>query len=173
MSDKGYFIIDRGLLEHPIWTDDKPFCKGAAWVDLIGRANWKTSERMVGAELVRVKRGQLITSEGALAARWGWSKRKVRRFLLTLEAAQMLSKKGTTKGTTLTIENYGKYQLEGTTDGPTKEPQRNHEGTTKEPQRVNTIKKEKKDKEGEEYARTRATPDDGWVVVYDPEEDER
>ena len=143
---EGYFVLTRTLLEHPIWTDDKPFCKGAAWVDLIGRANWKPSERMVGADLVKVKRGQLITSEAALAARWGWSKKKVRRFLIMLEAAGMLSKKGTAKGTTLTIENYGKYQLEGNTDDPTKEPRRNRKGTGKEPEGVNTIKKEKNDK---------------------------
>ena len=108
MSDKGYFMIDRGLLEHFIWTEDKPFSRGQTWVDLIGRANWKATERWSGAELVKVKRGQLLTSEGALAERWGWSRGKVRRYLDALEKAGMIAKNSTAKGTAITLENYAK-----------------------------------------------------------------
>lgn len=169
MSDKGYFMIDRGLLEHFIWTEDKPFSRGQAWVDLIGRANWKATERWSGAELVKVKRGQLLTSEGALAERWGWSRGKVRRYLDALEKAEMIVKNSTAKGTAIFLENYAKYQSPRPTDGTANEQQTDRKRTAN-----GTLKnKDNKDNKGEEYARTRATPDDDWVIVYDPEEDER
>lgn len=150
MNDKdiGYFTLQRALLEHEIWTDE-PFNKGAAWVDLIGRANYKKSEKMIGATLVKIPRGQLVTSIRALSRRWSWSQKKVKRFLKTLEDAQMVSVKGTSKGTYITICNYNVYQLsgdsEGTTKGLTKEALRKREGSTKEALRDDTIKKDKKE----------------------------
>lgn len=157
--NEGYFTIARSLLEHEIWTEDKPFNKGAAWVDLIGRANWKRSERMVGAELIKVQRGQLLTSEGALAERWGWSKKKVHRYLIMLESAGMVSRKGTAKGTAITIENYSKYQLQGTTLRPALEPPRNRSGTG-EGVLKNKDNKDNKGNNARAGARPPGVPDD-------------
>lgn len=114
----GYIKIDRKILNNPLWTE-KPFSKGQAWVDLIGLANWKDSEVLVGYETVIVHRGEVARSQLWLADRWGWSAKKVRAFLGYLEREGALTKKGTTKGTTLTIENYNKYQGEGRTEDPT------------------------------------------------------
>ena len=157
--NEGYFVIARSLLEHPIWLKDKPFSKGQAWVDLIGRANWRTTERMIGAELLKVKRGQLITSELALAERWGWSKKKVHRYLIMLENAGMVSRNGTAKGTTLTVENYSKYQFQRPALDPTEEPQRNRRGTAKGTLK-NKDNKENKGNNARAGARPPGVPDD-------------
>lgn len=159
--NEGYFMIARSLLEHKIWVDDKPFSRGQAWVDLIGRANWKATERWSGAELVKVKRGQLLTSEGALAERWGWSRGKVRRYLNTLENAGMISKNSTAKGTAITVENYAKYQLQrparGTASGQEADRKRTSNGTLK-----NKDNKENKGNNARAGARPPGVPDD-WV----------
>lgn len=157
--NEGYFVIARSLLEHEIWVVDKPFTKGQAWVDLIGRANWKRSERMVGAELIRVQRGQLLTSEGALAERWGWSRRKVQRFLKMLENAGMVSKKGTAKGTTITVENYSKYQLQGAALGTASEQRGSSSGAGKGSLK-NKDKNNKKGNNARAGARPPGVPDD-------------
>lgn len=171
---EGYFTIERALLEHNIWTEE-PFTKGQAWVDLIGRANFKKKERLYGGRCITIGRGQLITSTRALAKRWQWSEKKVRNFLGALKDAEMVSTKGTALGTLITVENYTKYQPQGrakdTAEEQALDADRTQTGRT-EGIHKKKEKKEKNDKKGE-YARTRATPDDDWVIVYDPEEDER
>jgi len=157
--NEGYFMIARSLLEHPVWLEDKPFSRGQAWVDLIGRANWKATERWSGAELVKVKRGQLLTSEGALAERWGWSRGKVRRYLDTLEKNGMISKNSTAKGTALTVENYAKYQSQrptsGTGSGQQADSKRTSNGTLK-----NKDNKDNKGNNARAGARPPGVPDD-------------
>lgn len=122
MSDKGYFKIDRALFEHWLW-DDKPFSQGQAWVDLIGLANHKTVKKTKNGHVVTYKKGAVNRSMLELADRWGWDRKKVRKFLKCLEAEQMVSvfssSNGATRGTTITIINYGKFQNVGTTNGTT------------------------------------------------------
>lgn len=154
---EGFFLVDRELLTHPIWTDE-PFNKGAAWVDLIGRANWKKRESFYGGRCVIIKRGQLITSIGALAARWKWSEKRVRSFLSALSEAGMVRTEGTPRGTLITVENYAKYQDQGRAKGQT-------EGQASTPQRASGGRawgvhknKDNKDKQGEQHARAGARP---------------
>lgn len=112
-----FFIIDRKLLEDPLWTLE-PFSKGQAWLDLIGRASYEDGQL--------TKRGQLLASERGLAKRWKWSRKRVQCFLKSLETKGMIQRtnlrttSSTTNGTTITIENYDKYQSKGTSKGTTK-----------------------------------------------------
>lgn len=111
-----YFKIDRSLLSSELWLSE-PFTKAQAWIDLIGRANYSETQHFYGSKVVTLKRGQLITSTNALAQRWGWNRKKVVNFLKALETAKMVTAEGSAEGTTLTIENYDKFQLSGTTKG--------------------------------------------------------
>ncbi len=65
-----------------------------------------------------MKRGQIVTSQQALANRWKWSRHRVSDFLRTLEAAEMVTTERTTNGTLLTVVNYGFYQSDGSAKGP-------------------------------------------------------
>lgn len=116
MSDKGFLKIDRSLFNHWLW-EDKPFSKGAAWIDLISLANYKSIKKTVGDKVITYKRGTVFRSILYLADRWGWDRKKVKRFLSVLERDQMLSVNSTTHGTTITIINYSKYQDKRSTDG--------------------------------------------------------
>lgn len=156
-ESKGFIKLDRNIFDHWIFQDAEKF---RAFVDLIQLARWKDEKLLIGNDVVTVPRGSYYTSELKLAERWSWSRKKTREFLKLLENEKMIIKKGTTKGTMLTVENYRLYQDEGTTKSTTKEHQRNNEGyikgTSKEHQKNNEgytkeeIKEIKEIKEGEE-----------------------
>lgn len=156
-ESKGFIKLDRNIFDHWIFQDAEKF---RAFVDLIQLARWKDEKLLIGNDVVTVPRGSYYTSELKLAERWNWSRKRTREFLKLLENENMIIKKGTTKGTMLTIENYRLYQDEGTTISTSKEQRRNNEGTTKgtskEHQKNNKgytkeeIKEIKEIKEGEE-----------------------
>ncbi len=126
---EGWIKLDRSIFEHWIFQDAEKF---RAFVDLIQLARWKDEKLLIGNEIVNIPRGSYYTSELKLAEKWGWSRKKTREYLKLLESEGMIIKKGTTKGTTITIENYRLYQDEGTTKGTSKEQQKNIKRTTKD-----------------------------------------
>ena len=139
-ESKGFIKLDRNIFDHWIFQDAEKF---RAFVDLIQLARWKDEKLLIGNDVVTVPRGSYYTSELKLAERWNWSRKRTREFLKLLENENMIIKKGTTKGTMLTIENYRLYQDEGTTISTSKEQRRNNEGTTK-----GTSKEHQKNNEG-------------------------
>lgn len=120
MSEKGYIKLDRQLMDHALWQE-KPFDRARAWVDLLMLANYKDHDVIYKGRLEHRKRGEVNTTIGYLALRWGWSENKVRRFIRHLNGSQMAHINGSTHGSTLTIENYAKYQGDRRTDGSTNE----------------------------------------------------
>lgn len=144
--DNSFFKVYRSLLDDPLWLSE-PFTYGQAWVDLIGLANFADKDKFYRGQYQRVKRGQVVTSQQALAERWSWGRRKVSTFLRNLESAKMCTVTVTPYGTTITIEKYAFYQdartAKSTTDSTAKstiDAQRTHNGRTHN----------KKDKEGKE-----------------------
>jgi len=104
-----FIKIDREFLQSDFWLRE-PFTYGQAWVDLIGMANWADKDKFFRHQHQRVKRGQIVTSQQALAERWKWSRNKVRTYLRNIERAGMVQIDSTTNYTTITIEKYGTYQ---------------------------------------------------------------
>ncbi len=135
----GHVSIYRDIFNHWTWQD-KPFCKGAAWIDLLLLASYRDKKCVLGSEIFELQRGSFITSELKLMDRWGWSKTKVRNFLKILEKDKMIYKKSDTKKTTLTIVNYSDYQYSETT----KDIPKDYSETTEE-LRKDTINKENKE----------------------------
>ena len=128
-DSKGFIKLDRSIFEHWIFQDAEKF---KAFVDLIQLMRWKDEKLLIGNDVITIPRGSYYTSELKLSERWGWSRKRTREFLKLLENEKMITKKGTTKGTTLTLVNYGLYQDEGPTKGTAKEHQRASEGTTED-----------------------------------------
>ena len=120
-NKSGWVSISRNIVNHWLWKD-KPFSKGQAWIDLIMMANHKDSKVLFNGEVVEVKRGSLVTSQLKLMERWGWGKTRLRTFLGQLKTELMIELKTNQKQTTITIVNYGVYQLPQTTDQPTAKP---------------------------------------------------
>ncbi|EIF6157048.1 hypothetical protein QDR11_14895 [Clostridium perfringens] len=145
-SSKGFIKLDRAIFEHWIFQDAEKF---KAFVDLIQLMRFKDETLIIGNDVITIPRGSFYTSELKLAERWGWSRKKVRSYIDLLSKEGMLIKKGTTKGTMLTLVNYDFYQGEGTTKGTSKEHQKNNEGTSKEHQKniEGYTKEERKERE--------------------------
>lgn len=123
MGNKGtYIYLDRGILDH--WTyEDKPFNRSMAWIDLLLIANHKTHTKLWKGKTIHFKRGDVNLSITQLAKRWGWSRGKTRRFILSLKMDGMVDIKRTPDGTVLTIVKYGSFQDKRT-------PKRTPNGTT-------------------------------------------
>lgn len=144
MSDRGFIVIDRALFSHWIW-EERPLSKGAAWIDLIGLANYKTVKKTVGENVVTYKRGTVFRSILQLSKRWGWDRKKVTRFLRALESDKMVALNSTTQGTTITIVNYSKYQIDSTTKGTTDGTTIGQRWDSASPQEKIKINKDNKD----------------------------
>jgi hypothetical protein len=115
MSELGVFAVDRGIFEHPLFADEKPYSRFQAWLWLLKEAAWKPRAYNIKGTSVLLQRGQLVHSVRYLATAWGWSKSTVERFLGRLKTETMI---GTDSGTgflVITICNYDAYQRLGVT----------------------------------------------------------
>lgn len=147
----GHIKISRKMFDgdDPFWSEERRFSRAEAWIDLIQEASWRDREAVVDGQVVQLGRGQLIGSQRYLADRWGWSTKKVRRFLGQLEDLERIdTEKNHQKnhlGALITIVNYDRYQYTGSK----KNRERTRKRTTQEPP-MNHQKEPEKD-----------TPDDG------------
>ncbi|RXM72700.1 DnaD domain-containing protein [Clostridium tetani] len=132
---KGWISLYRALEDSWLW-EDKPFVRGQAWIDLLLQANHKDRKTFSKGELVNIKRGSFLTSDQALADRWGWSRKKVRTFLDVLVEEQMVELERSPKGTSLSIVKWDLYQRGGTTEEQPKIQQKDNRRTTEEQRRV-------------------------------------
>ena len=147
MALQGWIRIHRKIKTNPLWDDAKPFSRALAWIDLLMRAAYQKDGEDVWfiGKIIRLERGELVSSERILAKEWGWSRNKVRRFLDQLCELKMIEKK-TTPELRIFIVNYSKYQP--LTDE--NEPQKDHEKTTsnnrKERKEIITLHRAKHEK---------------------------
>lgn len=110
MSKEGYFLLHRKIFDNPI-LNVKPFCKGFAWINIIGFANHKEGFIQVkNGTLIKIERGECGYSEKALADIFGWSRGKVRRFLEQLKTEGMIQLKTVENRNIIRILNYEPYQ---------------------------------------------------------------
>lgn len=163
--DKGWISLHRNLLDHWLWKE-KPFSKAAAWIDLLLSANHEDKKLLFDGNLITVKRGQQITSLRKLGERWGWDKRTARKFLSMLENDGMVRVECTSRCTTITIINYGKYQDRGTskrtTASPPNVPQRPHSVYTNNNDRTMKNNEKQENLLSEEEQIGYLIPDDEW-----------
>lgn len=109
-----YYRMHRGWMDNPVLDAAEPYTKREAWEWLIANAVWKERQYAVGTSVITLKPGQLATSLRHLADAWKWTKDRARRFLQTLENANMIRVESATEvrqsQTVVTICNYSIYQ---------------------------------------------------------------
>ena len=110
---QGWVAVHRQLADHAVWTGER-FTRGQAWVDLILLASYADHVAFQGNRPIPIKRGQVLTSQVKLAARWKWNRKTVRGFLEALKADMMAdiqtSRETDTGYTLITLCNYGRFQ---------------------------------------------------------------
>lgn len=114
MND-GWIKLHRKIKDNDIWNDKEPFTKRDAWIDLLLRATHKEEKFLIGNTVIKLKAGQIFTSQVQLAKDWKWSRHKVQCFLnLLTKSGQITNEKGALKKaqryTLLTITNWELYQ---------------------------------------------------------------
>ena len=115
MSERGFFVVDRRVWDHPQFAREK-FSEREAWLWMISSAAWEPCRTRVGRTLFDLERGQLVFALRFLAVKWMWSEPRVRRFLKRLinDASVLVS--ATREATLITICKYNDYQLSRRTD---------------------------------------------------------
>lgn len=111
---EGWICIYRAIEEDPMYFAE-PFTRMQAFIDLILITNHERTVFFKRGIKITVERGQTVRSEDELALRWKWSRGKVRRFLLELENDTKIVQQKTRLCNCISIVNYDKYQLGGTT----------------------------------------------------------
>lgn len=128
----GWISIHRKIQDNIIWND-KPFNRGAAWIDLIMLANHENKKIIFNGSMVEIKRGEKITSLRKLSERWGWSRGKTKKFLNLLKDENMIEFKTDHQKTTYKIVNYNVYQNEGLDKRATEKPLNDQQKATEKP----------------------------------------
>jgi hypothetical protein len=101
----GWIKLWRKLQDNSLWQR-KPYSYGQAWVDLLLLANHKPSRVWLRGIPLDLEVGQLGYSKESLAAKWGWSRGKVTRFLDALENEQQIVQQTDNVTTVITITNW-------------------------------------------------------------------
>ena len=114
MKKSGFFLVTRGLFEHPRFKPRGPFCELLAMLWLIESAAHTARDVSVDCgstrKIIHLERGQLTYSIRYLAKAWKWSDKRVQRFLSALTLDQTLTTATTTGQTIITLCNYDKHQ---------------------------------------------------------------
>ena len=164
MQSKGWVKLWREQFGHEV-SERKPWCDGYAWSYLYSQANYKPGVANFRNQYIPVERGQFITSVLKLSKVFGWTRKRTKAFLISLQNQEMIDwksgtnwdQKGTLKGynrrdnrfSIISICNYEKFQSteneDDTTDvttDVTTEAQQKH--TIKEVKEVKNIGRSKK-----------------------------
>jgi DNA replication protein DnaD len=114
----GWIKLQRDIVDSPVWQTDEPFGIRDAYIDLILMANYEDKQFVprYSRKAITIRRGQVFTSLEHLAVRWKWGKRRVTTYLNLLEEVGLITKNGTTHGTTITLMDYGESGNRGYTD---------------------------------------------------------
>ena len=107
---EGWISLHRKILENPILNRSRVYSNFEAWIWLLLKANHKDNKFMLGSELIKVKKGSMITSQKKLCRQFRWGSTKLRNFLKVLQKDKMLLLETNTQSTHITICNYDSYQ---------------------------------------------------------------
>ena len=125
MSDRrssDWFAVTRGVFEHPVLAGE--FDRRSAWLWLVAHAAWKPHIARARGGIFELHRGQVLVGRDHLAEAWGWTPKRVRRFVAELCSQGMLEMGHRTSqyANVATICNFERYQAAGQHEGPAAGP---------------------------------------------------
>lgn len=109
MTERGYFALYRGTLDHPIFKKER-YTEAQAWVWMLEQASYKPRRQMVAGRMVDLDRGQFSHALRFMAAKFQWSEPKVRRFLTRLKTDAMIDAQSDAGQLVITVCNYCRLQ---------------------------------------------------------------
>lgn len=145
----GWYVLQRSILDSPIWTCEEPFGKRSAYIDLLLMANYEDKKVMPrhSNDVLTIHKGETLTSFEHLANRWKWSKKKAIGYIDQLEKAGLLKRKTYNFGTVLTLVEYSESGNRRTANDTANDTAKDTSvDTANAPQRIHDIKKVKESK---------------------------
>lgn len=108
MGSKRWIKLYEGIRDSSVWSDS---VRLRAWIDILFRANYKDKEWFKNGQVVKVKRGQFVTSTRKLAAAWQCSQNTAIRILKQFSDLGMISYDcRSLRYTIVTVVKYGDFQ---------------------------------------------------------------
>ena len=121
MPYAGWVKLYRSILDSSIFSDS---LRLKAWIYILLKVNHKSEKTIINGNYVLVERGQTITSISKLSVDWKCDRRTVKKILEQFQNEHMITYKVCNKQyTTITVEKYGVYQDERTTECTTERTQ--------------------------------------------------
>ena len=117
----GWYVLQRSIVDGPVWNCEDPFGKRSAYIDLLLMANYEDKVLLPrhNNSVITIHKGETLTSYEHLARRWKWSRKKVIAYLNQLEMAGILKRKSYSFGTVLTLVEYSESGKRGTANDTT------------------------------------------------------
>lgn len=178
MSDSGWVKIHRKIMNNAVWSDP---LRLKAWLHCILAANHEDKEIFRNGNVIRIKKGQFITSNRKLQEEWGCSTNTVKKILDQLTDLEMI--RYSTKSrryTVITLINYGVYQDRVYSERDTERDTDRDTERDAEREQTRSNKNYKNDKEDiymaspdeddYEYGDEDEDDGEGWVI---PQKDEK
>jgi len=107
-----FVLISRKIFNHPVFKEDAPFSRAAAWIDMIFMACYDEYDFKLkkSKKNLHIRRGESFFTIKFLGEKWKWSRTKVRNFLKDLEKEDQISIRKEGEESLFFIKNYDKYQ---------------------------------------------------------------
>lgn len=87
MSGNRWIKLYSGIMESAVWADP---LRLKAWIHILLSANYKDKEWFKNGQIVRIQRGQMVTSMRKLAMEWRCSRATTRRILDQFQDLNMI-----------------------------------------------------------------------------------
>ena len=108
MSEKRWIKLYKGIMDSAVWSDA---LRLKAWIHILLSANYKDKDWFKNGQIVKVRRGQFVTSMRKLSLEWKCSRETARRILEQFTELGMIRHKVVTgKYTVITVVKYDDFQ---------------------------------------------------------------
>lgn len=113
----GWIPLWRSWMRHPHYftQEGREATSGEAFIDLLLRANYRTSFLIDRGEQIVIRPGQILTSIHSLANRWKWSRSRVRRWIDSCSKRGEIYTKSDHRRTVITLCNFDKWRFVSST----------------------------------------------------------
>ena len=143
--ESGFFLIYKSLFDHPVIGTEKPLSRLEAWLWMLSEACRKEDGREIlrdfggKSRLIFEPYGSLTHSSRFMAEAFGWSQKRVRTFLISLENSGMIVTKQTQQITQVNICNFLIYQNPSRARGLSRDSAETQQGLSKDSAETQTL----------------------------------
>ena len=106
----GWIKLHRKINDNPVLKKSRVYSNFEAFIWLLLRANYDDAKVVIGSNIYRLKKGEMITSLKKLQKQFGWGNSRLNTFLKLLKDDGMIDYKSNTQLTKITIRNYKDLQ---------------------------------------------------------------